>query len=48
MKQKRYQFMSADGIKWTKWFDISSNAPEEPIQIKLSRGIILKNEYRNI
>lgn len=48
MKQKRYQFMSSDGIQWTKWFDIKDNTPEEPIQMKLSRGIILKNEYRNI
>lgn len=48
MKQKRYQFMSSDGIQWTKWFSISNNAPEESIQMKLSRGIVLKNEYRTV
>lgn len=48
MKQKRYQYWASNGIQWTKWFDISDNTIEEPIQIKCSRGIVLKNEYRTI
>lgn len=48
MKQKRYQHWTSNGIQWTKWFPISDNAIEEPVQMKCSRGIILKNEYRTI
>lgn len=48
MKQKRYQYWTSNGIQWTKWFNVSGTVEEEPIQIKCSRGIILKNEYRTV
>lgn len=46
MKQKRYQYWSSEGIKWTKWFNVSDNIEEEPVQIKCAKGLVLKNEYR--
>lgn len=45
MKQKRYQYWSSEGIKWTKWFNVSDNIEEEPVQIKC-KGVVLKNEYK--
>ena len=48
MKQKRYQHWTSSGIQWTKWFDISENTPEEPIQNKCANGVKLKNEYRTV
>ena len=43
-KQKRFQYWSKDGIKWTDWFNIPMNAPEEKWQVKNK----LLNEYRII
>lgn len=42
MTQKRYQYYTKEGIKWSKWFDY--DGPMEPYQL----GKILKNEYREI
>ena len=41
MRQKRYQYYSKDGIKWSSWFDYDGY--EEPWQLKNK----LKNEYRD-
>ena len=38
-KQKRYQYYSKEGIKWTSWFPY--NGPKEPVQLGK-----LKNEYQ--
>jgi hypothetical protein len=46
MKQKRYQYRTKDGVKWTSWFNF--DGPEEPIQLKGFKGDHLKNEYRVI
>lgn len=50
MRQKRFQFWcSVNGvpqIMWTPWFNF--DGPEEPIQLKESKGNHLKNEYRTI
>ena len=40
--QKRYQYWSSDGIKWTKWFD--AHFVDEQWQMKNK----LKNEYREV
>ena len=42
-QQKRYQYISKQGICWTEWFDY--NGPQEPWQLKSSK---LRNEYRTI
>lgn len=42
MTQKRYQYYSRNGIKWTKWFNFSGT--QEPYQL----GNKLLNEYRTI
>ena len=44
MKQKRFQYWSRDGIKWTKWFNCDDI--EEKIQAK--GRVTLLNEYRNV
>lgn len=44
IKQKRYQYWSKDGIKWTDWFNIRADIPEEKWQVKNK----LLNEYRTI
>jgi len=43
-KQKRYQYWSKDGIKWTEWFNVPMYIPEEKWQVKNK----LLNEYRII
>lgn len=43
-KQKRYQYWSKDGIKWTEWFNVPMDTPEEKWQVKNK----LLNEYRII
>lgn len=40
---KRYQYYSLDGIKWTKWFEISIKYEQIKWQLKSSK---LKNEYK--
>jgi hypothetical protein len=42
--ETRYQYYAKDGIKWTKWFPISSKSIREKWQLKGK----LKNEYREI
>lgn len=42
MIQKRYQYYTQKGIKWSEWFDYKG--PMEPYQLDKK----LKNEYRNI
>ena len=44
MIQKRYQYFSSEGIKWTKWFDYK----EKYDQPKYQFGKKLLNEYRKI
>lgn len=46
MRQKRYQYITNQGVKWTPWFNWSGE--EEPIQLKGFKGNHLKNEYRTI
>ena len=41
MTQKRYQYWSSEGLKWSEWFPY--DGPQEPWQLKSSK---LKNEYR--
>lgn len=41
-QQKRYQYWTKDGIKWSKWFDY--NGPKYTWQLQNK----LKNEYRTI
>lgn len=43
MLQKRYQYYSKDGIKWTEWFHHRYDT-EDKWQIKNK----LRNEYREI
>ena len=42
MTQKRYQYITKEGIVWTPWFDY--NGPKEPYQLDKK----LKNEYREV
>ena len=42
MTQKRYQYWSSEGVKWTKWFETST--VDEQWQLKNK----LKNEYRDV
>ena len=42
IKQKRYQYWSGGGVKWTKWFE--TTAFDEEWQIKNK----LRNEYREV
>lgn len=42
VKQKRYQYFSAEGIKWTKWFNYTGP------KFEFQYGKKLKNEYREI
>ena len=42
--QKRYQYYSNEGIKWTEWFNCSKFSVGEKWQMK---GKLL-NEYRTI
>ena len=42
MLQKRYEYYTREGIKWTKWFNYEGTL--EPYQF----GKKLKNEYREI
>ena len=44
MIQKRYQYYSKDGIKWTEWF----NWPHENYKPEWQLKNKLKNEYRNV
>jgi hypothetical protein len=46
MIQKRYQYWTKEGIKWTSWFKCSST--EEALQLKGFKGNNLKNEYRKL
>lgn len=41
-KQKRYEYYSKEGKKWTDWFNY--NGPEIPYQLDRK----LKNEYREV
>lgn len=43
MMEKRYQYYSKEGIKWTNWFKISDNTIQTKWQLKNK----LLNEYRN-
>lgn len=38
--QKRYQYYSKDGIKWTEWFNCLSDTGEWQLKNKL------KNDYK--
>lgn len=42
MKQKRYQYWSKEGVKWSKWFDY--DGPKEKFQLDKK----LKNEYKEV
>ncbi len=42
IRQKRYQYWSGEGVKWTKWFE--TTAFDEEWQIKNK----LRNEYRDV
>ena len=42
MLQKRFQYYSRNGIKWTKWFDCSGTQETYQLDNKLL------NEYRTI
>lgn len=46
MKEKRYQYISKDGIQWTPWFPCFEDEVEEPYQMK--KGLKLLNEYRTV
>lgn len=39
--KKRYEYISSDGIRWTNWFECTSDT-KEPYQLKGK----LKNEYK--
>lgn len=44
MIQKRYEYLSKDGKKWTPWFNTAlKNFPNEQWQLNNK----LRNEYRN-
>ena len=42
IKQKRYQYWSGVGVKWTKWFETTASDEEWQIKNKL------RNEYREV
>ena len=46
MRQKRFQYWSSNGIKWSEWFNY--DGPEFPVQNKGFKGSHLKNEFRTI
>lgn len=43
--RKRYQYISAEGIKFTRWFHIDEKAPRPKWQMIRGRTK-LKNEYK--
>lgn len=46
--KKRYQALGKDGsIVWSNWFTPFNGTERPEVQIKLSRGLILYNEYKD-
>ena len=43
--EKRFQYLSKDGIAWTNWFTTTSSSTD-PIQYQKGK-LTLRNEYRN-